>query len=448
MADRVIRTVEEQRLAENYAGGKTLWHRWGPYLSERQWGTVREDYSADGSAWDYFPHDHSRSRAYRWGEDGIAGICDRRGLLCFALAFWNGKDPILKERLFGLTNAQGNHGEDVKEIYHYLDNTPTHSYMKYLYKYPQRAYPYADLVRENHHRTAHDPEYEIFHTDAFAENRYFDIFIEYAKASPDDISIQITAINRGPETAPLWLLPTLWYRNDWTWKPNVEKPMIYAENGEIHTKHPQYGLMNLLFEGDAELLFTENETNLQRLYGKQNRTPFVKDAFHNFVVEGETEAVNPDQSGTKVTPMRRFDIPAGGQIVYKLHLTTQNNADARSAENSRFRRDFRQPLCPETGGSGRILSLSQPRSFSRAARGATSGVRRVALEQTALRLRYPRLDARRPKLTDPTEISLGRAQCELATLLLLRSPFHAGQVGISLVCRMGYGIPYYFPRPH
>lgn len=320
-------TAEEVRLKANYAGGKTLWHRWGPYLSERQWGTVREDYSKDGSAWDYFPHDHARSRTYRWGEDGIAGICDRRGMLCFALGFWNGKDDFLKERLYGLTNAQGNHGEDVKEVYFYLDNTPTHSYMKYLYKYTQRPFPYADLLRENHNRTAHDPEYEIFHTDAFAEDRYFDIFVEYAKASPDDISIRITAINRGPETAPLWILPTLWYRNDWIWNKNdaKEKPLLFEENGEIRTVHPSYGKMTLQHDGDAELLFTENETNFKRLFGTPNAAPFVKDAFHDYVCSGEQDAVNPEHTGTKATPMRRFDIPSGGQGVYKLHLTTEKN---------------------------------------------------------------------------------------------------------------------------
>ncbi len=320
-------TAEEARLRENYSGGKTLWHRWGPYLSERQWGTVREDYSEDGSAWDYFPHDHARSRAYRWGEDGIAGICDRRGLLNFALAFWNGRDPFLKERLFGLTNAQGNHGEDVKEVYFYLDNTPTHAYMKYLYKYPQRAYPYDELLHENHRRTATDPEYEIFHTDAFEDNRYFDLFVEYAKASPDDISIRIHAINRGPETAPLWILPTLWYRNDWVWSGQQEKPLIYEEAGEIRTVHPNYGTMTLQCDGDPELLFTENETNFERLYHTKNPDPFVKDGFHRFVVEGMEKAVNPQKRGTKAAALRRFDIPAGGEVIYKLHLTTHNTGE-------------------------------------------------------------------------------------------------------------------------
>ena len=303
---------------------KAPWKKWGPYLSERQWGTVREDYSESGDAWNYFTHDDSRSRAYRWGEDGLAGISDDRQLLCFALALWNGKDPILKERLFGLTNSEGNHGEDVKEYYFYLDSTPTHSYMKYLYKYPQAAYPYDELVRTNHGRSRSEPEYELLDTGAFDKDRYFDVIVEYAKGGPEDILIQITAHNRGAEPAVLHLLPTLWFRNTWSWggKDAGVKPQLHQlAPGVIAASHPELGDRFLSVEGTAELLFTENETNTERLVHVPNRTPYVKDALHNYLIHGNNAAVNPDRTGTKVAAHSTLTVAPGQSATVRLRLS-------------------------------------------------------------------------------------------------------------------------------
>jgi hypothetical protein len=269
--------AEQMRLNEARERG-IPWKRWGPYLSERQWGTVREDYSSDGNAWDYFSHDQARSRVYRWGEDGLGGISDDGQQLCFALALWNGRDPILKERLFGLTNSEGNHGEDVKEYYFYLDSTPTHSYMRYLYKYPQGEFPYVDLVETNRGRSRLEPEYELLDTGVFADDRYFDVELEYAKAGPDDILIRITVNNRGPEDARLELLPTLWFRNTWSWKADQPKPSLRGTAGTILASHPQLGDFSLACDGDPELLFTENESNAMRLWDQPNATAWVKDA--------------------------------------------------------------------------------------------------------------------------------------------------------------------------
>jgi hypothetical protein len=298
---------ERRRLAEAHER-RAQWYRWGPYLSERQWGTVREDYSPGGTAWDYFPHDHARSRAYRWGEDGLLGICDDRGRLCFALALWNEADPILKERIFGLTASEGNHGEDVKEYYFFLDNTPTHSYMRAVYKYPQRAFPYDRLVAENHRRTRADPEFELIDTGIFDGDRYFDVTVEYAKAAPEDILIRISATNRGPEPAPLHLLPTLWCRNLWAWGIGEPRPELIAETGParrgdpwrlVRASHPDLGEYRLACSGDPVLLFTENDTNFERLWRVPNRTRYVKDGIHETVVGGAAGAVNPELVGTK-----------------------------------------------------------------------------------------------------------------------------------------------------
>jgi len=296
-------TAEENRLDASRTA-KEPWRRWGPYVSERQWGTVREDYSANGTAWEYLPHDHARSRAYRWGEDGIAGISDDGQQLCFALALWNGADPILKERMFGLTSNEGNHGEDVKEYYFYLDNVPSHAYMKFLYKYPQRAYPYADLVTENRRRGRNDPEYELLDTGVFDDDRYFDVIVEYAKAAPDDILIRISAVNRGPEAAPLHLLPTLWFRNDWSWHPDRPKPRIEVDRADLNAvvlkaSHRELEPHWLVCEAPDEILFTENESNLERLFGVPNASPFVKDAFNELIVNGRRDAVNAERVGTK-----------------------------------------------------------------------------------------------------------------------------------------------------
>jgi hypothetical protein len=312
----------EQARLDEARERKLPWKKWGPYLSERQWGTVREDYSASGDAWNYFSHDHARSRAYRWGEDGIAGISDDQQLLCFGLTLWNGHDPILKERLFGLTNSEGNHGEDVKEYYFYLDSTPTHSYMKYLYKYPQAAYPYSDLVRSNSMRGRTEPEYELLDTGVFDQDRYFDVFVEYAKADVDDILIQITVENRGPNAAPIHLLPTLWFRNTWSWTPDGVRPRLSMAAADlIAASHPALGDRFLQAEAADALLFTENETNSERLFSTPNRTPYVKDAFHDHLIHRRQSAVNPEQVGTRAAAYYRRDVPAGGSVVVRLRLS-------------------------------------------------------------------------------------------------------------------------------
>ena len=321
-ADRpkFVDVTEQKRLNEAREAG-VPWKKWGPYLSERQWGTVREDYSQDGNAWAYFSHDQSRSRAYHWGEDGIGGISDDKQHLCFAITLWNERDPILKERMFGLTNSEGNHGEDVKEYYFYIDSTPTHSYMKYLYKYPQAEYPYRDLVETNQRRSRTDLEYELLDTGIFNDDRYFDVFVEYAKADPEDILIQITVYNRGPEPARLRVLPTLWFRNTWSWKAGSEKPGLRASEAGIHASHPKLGDYLLATDGSPELLFTENETNNQRLWGQPNESPWVKDAFHEYIISGNSEAINPAKTGTKAAAHYALDVPAGGSRVIRLRLS-------------------------------------------------------------------------------------------------------------------------------
>lgn len=316
---------ERARLQETREQGAP-WKRWGPYLSERQWGTVREDYSDSGDAWSYFTHDQARSRAYRWGEDGLGGISDEKQRLCFALALWNGRDPILKERLFGLTNAEGNHGEDVKEYYYYLDSTPTHSYMKYLYKYPQAPYPYADLVDANRRRTRQDLEYELLDTGVFDDDRYFDVFVAYAKAAPEDILIAVTVANRGPETAELVLLPTLWFRNTWAEANGAARPLLSHARGTadvnvIMARHPDLTDHYLYCEGNPPLLFTENESNNERLFGTPNRTPYVKDAFHRYVIQGQGSAINPMQAGTKAAAYYRLTVAPGASEVVRLRLS-------------------------------------------------------------------------------------------------------------------------------
>src|ERR1700735_4664305 len=322
-------TPEHARL-EQARTGEAPWKAGGPYLSERQWGTVREDYSDNGDAWNYYTHDQARSRAYHWGEDGIAGISDDKQRLCFSIALWNGKDPILKERMFGLTNSEGNHGEDVKEYYFYLDSTPTHSYMKYLYKYPHTAYPYEDLIKTNRERGRGAPEYELLDTGIFNEDHYFDVFVEYAKAGEENIEIKISVANRGPEAATLHLLPTLWFRNTWMWSDPGSKPVLKGQkkNGfsviSAHHTDPifQESLADysLYCEGDVPLLFTENESNNQRLFGTNNASPYVKDAFHTFLVQGKNEAINPAMQGTKAAPHYTLNVAAGKTEGVRLHL--------------------------------------------------------------------------------------------------------------------------------
>ena len=315
---------EQKRLAEARHPA-TPWKKWGPYLSERQWGTVREDYSENGNAWDYFSHDQARSRAYHWGEDGLAGFSDEQQRLCLALALWNGEDPILKERLFGLTNSEGNHGEDVKEYYFYLDSTPTHSYLKYLYKYPQAAYPYDALVRGNRERGRLDYEYELIDTGVFKDNRYFDVFVEYAKESPDDILVLISVHNRGPQAAELHVLPTLWFRNTWSWgNAHAERPTLARLKGKesvAQACEKELGEFYCYFDGQPELLFTDNETNARRLFGMPNASPYVKDGIHAYVVRGDASAVNPAQTGTKMAANYRLSVPAGGCETIRVRLT-------------------------------------------------------------------------------------------------------------------------------
>jgi hypothetical protein len=332
---------ENDRLRE--AREKSVpWKKWGPYLSERQWGTVREDYSSDGNAWDYFPHDQARSRAYHWGEDGLAGISDEKQRLCFAIALWNGADPILKERLFGLTNSEGNHGEDVKEYYFYLDSSPTHSYMRYLYKYPQRPFPYLDLVTINRKRSRKEPEYELMDTGIFDDNRYFDVFVEYAKNGPEDILIEITAWNRGPAPASLDVLPTLWFRNTWNWWPAAPQPSLKQVNLEggsaaVLAQHTNLGNIHLFTDSIVPFLFTENETNTERLWGKQNVSSFVKDGINDYIVNGRTDAVNPQSTGTKCSAHYRLSIEPGKSQAIRLRLTDDAAfAAAKSSERTQF----------------------------------------------------------------------------------------------------------------
>jgi len=373
-------TTEEIRLAETSI--ELPWKKWGPYLSERQWGTVREDYSKDGNAWNYFTHDHARSRAYRWGEDGLAGVSDDQQFTCVALALWNGKDPILKERLFGLTNGEANHGEDVKEYYFYLDSTPTHSYMKYLYKYPQAEYPYSHLVETNRRLGRQDFEYELIDTGVFDDNRYFDVFVEYAKASPDDILIQVTAHNRGPDAASLHLLPTVWFRNIWSWGTDVIRPQLGQLGDDprvVVLRHPNLGERYLHVEGAAELLFTENDTNNTRLFGQPNRTPFVKDSIHDYIVGGRRDAVNPEKTGTKVAAHFPLTIAGGSSAVVRLRFNATAPAGARSkaTDASPVGQDFDVMMQARRREAdefyGQVLPASLNEDQTRVARQALAG---------------------------------------------------------------------------
>ena len=354
-------TAEEVRLEESRE--RTMhWKRWGPYLSERAWGTVREDYSADGRAWEYLPHDQARSKAYRWNEDGIFGICDRHQKICFALALWNGRDAILKERLFGLSGSEGNHGEDVKEFYFYLDNTPTHSYMKALYKYPQAAFPYDTLIAENARRTRENPEFELAATGVFAGNRYFDVTVEYAKAGPEDILVQITAANRGPEPSELHVLPTIWFRNTWSWGyPGVVKPQLRATSPcTIELDEPQYGKRQLVAEAAAEILVTENETNCRRLYRYDNGVRYCKDGIDAFLVHGRRESVNPERTGTKAAFDYRMTLGPGESRVFRLRLSEPGGAAGFA--------DFEQVLAARITEADEFYSGIIPARLSREGR--------------------------------------------------------------------------------
>ena len=366
----IVDTTEQRRLNEAREAG-VPWKKWGPYLSERQWGTVREDYSADGNAWDYFTHDQSRSRTYRWGEDGLGGFSDDKQRLCFALALWNERDPILKERAFGLTNSEGNHGEDVKEYYFYVDSTPTHSYMKYLYKYPQREFPYRDLVETNRRRTKEELEYELLDTGVFEDDRYFDVFLEYAKEGPEDVLIKVSVHNRGKEAARLQLLPTLWFRNTWSWGDEGEKPVLREKGGAIVASHPELGEYTLSCGGKPELLFTENESNAERLWGQPNPTPYVKDAFHRYVVSGEKGAVNPAKTGTKAAARYVLDVPAGGCEFVQLRLS---KGKASGKFGAAFEEALRQRLLDADEFYERITPRSLGEDERRVHRQAIAGM--------------------------------------------------------------------------
>jgi hypothetical protein len=375
-------TVEFERLKQS-RNRTANWQRWGPYLAERQWGTVREDYSATGECWTYFPHDHARGRAYRWGEDGLLGICDRECRLCFALALWNGKDPILKERLFGLTGLEGNHGEDVKEIYFYVDSSPTHSYMKAIYKYPQAAFPYEWLVNENRRRGRLDREFEIEDTGIFKDNKYFDVVAEYAKANTDDILIRVTVANRGPEAATLHLLPTLWFRNTWSWGCTHEgceiKPRIeMAPDGGLRANQASLGMFRFFAEPAADgqappFLFTENETNFERLFQLSNNGHAVKDAFDDFVIHGKKEALSPRPNGTKAAPYYVLNVPAGGEAVVRLRLFGVNQAPATS-----FGADFDRVFSDRIGDTNEFykahLDADMPAEAKNISRQAYAGL--------------------------------------------------------------------------
>ena len=401
-------TQEEIRLSESGAR-KKHWKRWGPYLSERAWGTVREDYSPHGNAWEHLPHDHARSRAYRWNEDGLAGISDRRQMICFAVALWNERDPILKERLFGLTGNEGNHGEDVKEYYFYLDSTPTHSYMKYLYKYPQAEFPYAHLVEENRRRNKSQPEFELLDTGVFDDNRYFDVFVEYAKADTEDILIKITVANRGPEAAYLRLLPTVWFRNTWSWGSSRRRPELHqarrAPDPVIELNHDQPGNRWLHCEGSPELLFTENETNALRLWGIDNSTPYVKDGINDYIVHGTPEAVNPRPAGTKAAAHYRLTLGAGETAIVRLRLV-----DSEFKGKKRFRR-LRLYVCAAPARGRRVLRHGHSaRTFGGRAERHAARLCRHAVVEAVLSLRSQRLAAGRPRQSSPARRASQRPQ--------------------------------------
>ncbi len=370
--------TEQQRLNQHYLEDKN-WLKWGPYLSERQWGTVREDYSEHGEAWDYFPHDHARSRAYRWGEDGLAGISDEQQRLCFALALWNGHDPILKERLFGLTGPEGNHGEDVKELYYYLDNLPTHSYMKQLYKYPQSEFPYAKLAETNRNRSKHEPEYELLDTNAFDSNNYFDVYTEYAKASEEDILIRITIHNHGQEAAPVWLLPTLWFRNQWSFELSQERPSIKkggskADYSWVEARHPQMKEYELYFQNAKQMLFTENETNTERLFGQPNSSPFVKDAFHTAVTREDYAPFSAKEKGTKFAPVYHFTINGGESREIRLRLCRKGAVNKnKSLLGEGFETVFQERLQDANEFYGQFAG-SQEEDFGNIQRQAFAGM--------------------------------------------------------------------------
>ena len=435
-------TPEHRRL-EQARTGEIPWKSWGPYLSERQWGTVREDYSAGGDAWSYFTHDQARSRAYRWGEDGIAGISDDRQRLCLALALWNGADPILKERMFGLTNSEGNHGEDVKEYWFYVDSTPTHSYLKCQYKYPQRAFPYWDLVSTNAQRNKQEMEYELLDTGIFDEDRYFDVIVEYAKANHDDILMLITAYNRGPESATLHLLPTLWFRNTWSWGDGIPKPEIAAlDDGSARAAHHELGEWRFCVDESAQLLFCENETNNQRLFGAPNATPYVKDGVNDFVVAGRSDAVNPERKGTKMAAQHVLELAPGESTTVRLRLVGPG-APQNGQRGKPLRASFDHVLSgPPSRGRSVLRDADPVYAQARRGDGDASGPGGAPVGKAVLRIQRAPLAprARRQPLGSQRHDCSG-AQRLLVSHDLGRCDLNARQVGVPMVCRVGPGIP-------
>ncbi len=435
--------AEERRLAESNSREKH-WKRWGPYLSERAWGTVREDFSPDGSAWDYFPHDHARSRAYRWNEDGLGGISDRRQKICFAVALWNGKDPILKERLFGLTGSEGNHGEDVKELYYYLDSTPTHSYMKFLYKYPQAEFPYLRLIEENRDRSKHQGEYELIDTGIFAENKYFDVFVEYAKADVEDIIIKITVANRGPEDAKLNVLPTVWFRNTWSWTgEKAGCSLSQSGSNSIEIECEDYGKRWLYFDEAPELLFTENETNNERLFKAENNGKFVKDGFGEYLINGMTGAVNPAKTGTKAAGNYELTVPAESETVIRLRLTDKKVSTGTSKEKKKdstfgdFDRIFEQRKKEADEFFANIVSADLSEDAKCIQRQAFAGMLWSKQFYHYVVKDWLEGDAAMPK---PPESRLRRPEQRLGTSTQFGRDLDARQMGISMVRRVGSGV--------
>ena len=437
---QLIETAEQKRLDEARLQ-KIPWRKWGPYLSERQWGTVREDYSDNGDAWSYFSRDQAHSRAYHWGEDGLAGFCDEKQQLCFALALWNGRDSIMKERLFGLANSEGNHGEDVKEYYFYLDATPTHSYMKWLYKYPQRAYPYADLVETNRQRSRNECEYELIDTGVFDEDRYFDVYVEYAKDTPEDILIRISVSNRGPEPAALHVLPTLWFRNTWAWWPVTSKPVLRQVSAPagmriIAASHADLGNRWLYIDGEAELLFTENETNNLRVFERPNQSPYVKDGINNFLVHGRPGAINAAQIGTKAAAHYQMSVGVGQTETMWLRLSADEHGHKRDPFAG-FEQTFEMRI---READEFYRAITPPRVSEDAA-----NVMRQALAGMLWSKQYYFFEADKwleehGVYPMQTAHSAGPEQ-RMVSHDQRPGHLYAGQVGVSLVCRLGSGVP-------
>ena len=436
---------EESRRLEEARAQSADWKRWGPYLSERAWGTVREDYSPFGTAWSYFPHDHARSRAYRWNEDGLGGICDRHQVICFAVALWNERDPILKERMFGLSGEEGNHGEDVKEYFFYLDSTPTHSYMRYLYKYPQRAYPYEQLLEENRRRGRADPEFELLDTGIFDDQRYFDVFVEYAKAAPEDIFIRITVENRGPDAAPLHVLPTAWFRNTWSWSGTGVHPAMVALGrppagaSVVQMSCTEYGNRWLYADGAPPLLFTENDTNTERLYGVPRDGAFFKDGFNDRVVNGRLDAVNPAEEGTKAAAHYRVTVPAGGRVELRLRLSDRMPGEL--TPSGAFE-EFEATFAGRIHDAGEFYATVIPRELSADAKS----VMRQALggllwSKQVLPLRRPAVAGRRPGPAAAARVEAGGAEPRVDAAVQRRRALDAGQVGVSVVRGVGPRVP-------